>query len=265
MRKYQPKDNVQKKSYYTDRFYVAPKVPRGNAEESEVFANDVKKLSERFTVLESYIEIGQLVVIIEAKHNKDVIGFAKKELGYDILSEMSAMDFLAQRGGFEVFYQMLNLTAAKRMRVKCFLEEGKSIESVNSHFRCADFAEREMYDMFGIKVNNHPYLKRILMPDDWEGHPLLKSYPLQGDEFAQWYEIDKIFGKEYRAIVGPENRDAAMVDARDTMNFARLGHEVRYGEAPKESKSEIMYQEEGGVILIDKLNTENQKQLEERR
>ncbi len=50
------------------------------------------------------------------------------------------------------------------------------------YIRQLTFAEREMFDMFGIKVNNHPFLKRIIMPDDWEGHPLLKTYPLHGDE-----------------------------------------------------------------------------------
>lgn len=68
-------------------------------------------------------------------------------------------------------------------------------------------------------------MKRILMPDDWEGFPLRKTYPLQGDEFAQWYEVDKLFGKEARDIIGPEIRDSARVDRYDTERFARLGHE----------------------------------------
>ncbi len=55
-----------------------------------------------------------------------------------------------------------------------------AIESPVPLYKAANFAEREMFDMFGIKVNNHPFLKRIIMPDDWEGHPLLKTYPLHG-------------------------------------------------------------------------------------
>jgi len=98
-------------------------------------------------------------------------------------------------------WQLLNIDEAKRIRVTTRIKQGEAIESIEKLYRSANFAERELFDMFGIKVNNHPFLKRILMPDDWEGHPLLKTYPLHGDEFASWYEVDKIFGKEYRESV----------------------------------------------------------------
>ena len=95
------------------------------------------------------------------------------------LTELSAIDWIAERGGFEVFYQMLSMTKRKRIRVKCFIKENEAINSIEKLFRSADWSEREMYDMFGIKINNHPYMKRILMPDDWEGYPLRKTYPLR--------------------------------------------------------------------------------------
>ena len=117
---------------------------------------------------------------------------------------------------------MLNVTEAKRVRVVCQLANGSAIESIVPLFKMANFAEREMFDMFGIVANNHPYLKRILMPDDWSGHPLLKTYPLHGDEAASWYEVDKIFGKENRDAIGPENRDPAKVDRYDTKRFSRV-------------------------------------------
>lgn len=202
MRKYTPKDNVQKKSYYTDRFWVAPRVPREKVEKGSHFATVVKTLGKQ--VKESYIEVGQLVLHIDAKENFEVIKALKENCGYKQCSEQSAVDYLAQDGEFELFYQLLNFEEAKRVRVVCRLKKGEAIESIYPLYKSANFAEREMFDMFGIKVNNHPFLKRILMPDDWEGHPLLKTYPLHGDEFASWYEVDKIFGKEYRDIIGPE-------------------------------------------------------------
>ena len=58
-----------------------------------------------------------------------------------------------------------------------------------------------MYDMLGVKVANHPNMKRLIMPDDWYDHPLKKTYPLQGDEVASWYEVDKILEKEARDIL----------------------------------------------------------------
>jgi NADH-quinone oxidoreductase subunit C len=93
------------------------------------------------------------------------------------------------------------------------------------------------------------------MPDDWQGHPLLKTYPLIGDEAAQWYEVDKIFGEEARDIIGPELRDSAQVDRYDTTRFARLGHEVPVGTKitkDNEPDTPIRYQEEGGVQLFGK-------------
>ncbi len=235
MRPYRPKDNVQKKSYYTDRFWVAPKIPKIDVKEDEVFASDTKKIKEKFDIKDAYIQRGQLVVEIDPKINKDLLFFLRDELEYDMLMELSAIDYLAQSGEFEIFYQLLSMSKRKRVRVKCRIKENEAIESVNSVFRSADWSEREMYDMFGIVVNNHPYLKRLLMPDDWVGYPLRKTYPLQGDEAAQWYEIDKIFGKEYREVVGPEMRDPAYINENDTNNFARYKHEVPKG-APADSE-----------------------------
>jgi len=113
-------------------------------------------------------------------------------------------------------------------------------------------------------VNNHPFLKRILMPDDWEGHPLLKTYPVEGDEFASWYEVDKIFGKEYRDIVGPENRDPARVDRYDSQRFSRIGYEVPFGaelnEETEEKKRPIEYSK---TFMVD--YTTGSKTLEKRK
>jgi NADH-quinone oxidoreductase subunit C len=265
MRQYTPKDNVQKKSYYTDRFYVSPTIPRLDVESDEVFSKDVEAIKAKFEVIEAYIEKEQLVVIINANDNKNVIELLKDELEYDFLCEMSAVDFLADRGEFEVFYQMLSTSKRKRMRVKTSIKENEAIESVEPLFRCADWAERECYDMFGIKFNNHPYLKRIMMPDDWQGHPLRKTYPLQGDEFAQWYEVDKIFGKEYRDVIGPELRDGAMIDRYDTTRFARLGKEVAYGAELKEDKAQSVVEEgygENNPLVED---FKNQKILDKRK
>ncbi len=261
MRKYVPKDNVQGKAYYTDRCWVSPRVPRTEVEAQSHYAAVVKALGKK--VKESYIEIGQLVVQINATDNFSVIETLKKECGYTQCSEQSAVDYLAKDGEFELFYQLLNITEAKRVRVVCRIKNGEAIESVEPLFKSANFAEREMFDMFGIKVNNHPFLKRILMPDDWEGHPLLKTYPLHGDDFASWYEVDKIFGKEYRDVIGPENRDPARIDRYDTKRFSRVGYEVPFNAdiSKGEKENPIEYSE---TLLVD-YNKNSSKQLDERR
>ena len=253
MRKYTPKNDVQKKSYYSDRFYVTPALPKEHIDNDEVFKSDSDALTSRFDISEAYIQQDHMIVILNNfKQNKEVVGFMKNALGYDMLMELSAVDYIASCGGFEIFYEMLSMSKHKRARVKCFIKEHDAIDSVEAHFRSADWSEREMYDMYGVKVNNHPFMKRIIMPDDWNDHPLRKTYPLQGDEAAQWYEVDKIFGREYRDVIGPEIRDAAAVDRYDTTRFARLGHEVPYGTdiSQGEPDTPLGYQEEGGVRLF---------------
>jgi len=259
MRAYKPKDNVQAKAYYTDRFYVAPQVPKTPVEEDEVFAADLAAIKAKFEVKEAYIQVEQMVVYINAHDIYRVLELMRDELAYTQLSEMSAIDWLAKDNTFEIFYQMLSMTKRKRIRVKYFIQNGQAVDSVEKLFRSADWSEREMFDMFGIEANNHPFMKRILMPYDWEGYPLLKTYPLEGDEFAAWYEVDKIYGKEARDIIGPELRDTARVDRYDSERFARLGHEVPKGtkitgDEPAVSQS---YQEEDGVFLIKKLDKES--------
>ncbi|VAY88263.1 NADH-ubiquinone oxidoreductase chain C [hydrothermal vent metagenome] len=251
MRSYQNKKDVQQKSYYSDRFYIAPQVPRHSIYSDPTFSNDVLSLSKKIIIVESYIELDHLVVIVDATNNLKTIEHLKEICAYDFLVELTAVDYIVTKGGFEVVYEMLSTTKRRRVRVKCFLKQSQAIESVNPLFRMADFSEREMYDMYGIKVNNHPMLKRILMPDDWQGHPLLKTYPLHGDEDAQWYEVDKIFGKESRDIVGPEIRDAAVVDRYDTERFSRLGHEVPFGAdiSDGEPDTPIQYQEKDGIKI----------------
>ena len=233
MRKYTPKGNVQAKAKYTDRFYVSPMVPREKPEDGSFFADVVSKLEAKgVEVLDSYIEIGQLVIKVKPEQNLEAVKALKEDSCFNMCSELSAVDYLAKDGEFEIFYQLLNLEKALRARVITRIKGDQAIESIHPVFKMANFAEREMFDMFGIYVNNHPYLKRILMPDDWVGHPLLKTYPLQGDEAASWYEVDKIFGKEYRDVIGPELRDPARIDRYDTQRFARVGKEVPFGADP---------------------------------
>ena len=266
MRRYVAKDDVQAKSYYNDRYWVAPQVPKSPVESDEVFAADLAAIKAKFEVTEAYIQVEQMVVYIKPEDNYGVLELLRDECGYTQLSEMSAIDWLAKQGQFEVFYQMLSMGKRKRLRVKMFIDEKQAVNSVEKLFRSADWSEREMFDMFGIKLNNHPFPKRILMPDDWEGWPLRKTYPLQGDEFAAWYEVDKIFGKEARDIIGPELRDPAEVNRYDTKRFARLGYEVPYGTdiSKGETKTDLAYQEESGVFLVEKFTEAKSVVIEDR-
>ena len=265
MRAYKPKDDVQAKAYYTDRYYVAPQVPKSDVSEDAVFAADLEAIKAKFEVKEAYIQVEQMVIYINQHDIYGVLELMRDELSYTQLSEMSAIDWLAKDNTFEIFYQMLSMTKRKRIRVKYFIQNGQAVDSVEKLFRSADWSEREMYDMFGIEANGHPFMKRILMPYDWQGHPLLKTYPLEGDEFAAWYEVDKIYGKEARDVIGPEIRDTARVDRYDSERFARLGHEVPKGTkiTGDEPENPQEYQEEGGVFLIKKYTKESSKVIDD--
>jgi NADH-quinone oxidoreductase subunit C len=267
MRKYTPKDSVQRQAYFSDRFFVSPPVPRLNPNEDEIFAKDFEEINYCISVKEAYIELTHLVVVIDKSFLISCVKLLKDKLEYDMLIELSAIDYLASKDGYEIFYEFLSLSKHKRLRVKCFLPKDKSIESLTPFFKSANWSEREMYDMLGVKVANHPNLKRLIMPDDWYDHPLKKTYPLQGDEAASWYEVDKIFGKEARDIIGPEQRDPAAIDRYDTTRFARLGHEVPFGMdiTQFEPVTPISYEEEGGNTLVKKLKPEESVVLKRRR
>ncbi len=264
MRKYVDKNNTQARPYYTDRFHKVPHIPKEDIKEDKVFAKDVEELKKEFEIKEAYIQREQLVVYINPDDNVEVLKFLRDRLEYNFLSELSAIDWLAKSGEFEIFYQMLSTSKKKRMRVKLFIKEKDPLKSVSEIYKSADWSEREMYDMFGVVITGHHYMKRILMPDDWYGHPLRKTYPLQGDEHAQWYEVDKIFGEEYRDVIGPEQRDSARVDENDTYNFARIRHEVPFGADPSKDIVKTDYQEEDGVFLVKKLKKDESKILKER-
>lgn len=264
MRKYQDKQNVQKKAYHTDRFRIIDELPKKDVNEDEVFSFMLEEFKKHLHVNDAYIQLDQLVIFIDPKDNQTALQ-AMKDIGFESLSEMSAVDFIAQNGRFEIFYQMLSMKYKKRARIKCFLEQNDSIKSVENIYKSANWAEREMYDMFGIVVTEHSYLKRILMPDDWSGYPLLKTYPLQGDEAAQWYEVDKLFGKEYRDVVGKEQRDSAKVIKNDTINFSRLNHAVAYNTPASEEKTPQEYQEDKGVAIVTKVKKQDTKIIKGRR
>lgn len=274
MRRFQNRQNVQNKVYHSDRFYESPTLAKESVYNDATFSNDYLSINKNIEIKEVFLELDHLVMWIKPEDNISAIKYAKEILAYDLLVELSAIDYVESKGGFEIFYEMLSTSKRKRLRFKTFIKKNQAIESVNPLFRSADWSEREMYDMFGIIINNHPYLKRILMPDDWHDHPLLKTYPLHGDEAASWYEVDKIFGKDARDVIGPEERNDAEIDRYDSTRFSRLGHEVPFGldiDSENEMKNEIQYQEDGGVHLgvgpklvqpFDEIDTKN---LQERK
>ena len=120
-------------------------------------------------------------------------------LRFNVLTEITAVDYLPREPRFEVVYHLLSIPHRLRLRLKVRVPIGGSLPTMQGVWPSAGWLEREVYDMFGIVFENHPDLRRILMPDDWEGHPQRKDYPVQINKAAQTYEPLEISEQEFRA------------------------------------------------------------------
>ena len=157
---------------------------------------------------------GETTVTIERGSIRDACLHARDELGFNLLSGIVATDYLGwgakgvsgyigTAGGrdinfpmtqglqtlpepktkrFSLSYHLLALASgAPRLRLQCWVDDGEPVPSVVSVWPTADWHEREQFDLMGIRFDGHPNLKRLIMDDDWEGHPLRKDYPLGGE------------------------------------------------------------------------------------
>ncbi len=108
------------------------------------------------------------------------------------LSDLCGVDYPKRRLRFEVVYNLFSLKYRSMIRLKVLVpEEDPSIDSVVTVWSGANWHEREACDMFGIVFNGHPDLRRILMPEDWEGYPLRKDYPLKGPEDSEYRKFEE--------------------------------------------------------------------------
>jgi NADH-quinone oxidoreductase subunit C len=103
------------------------------------------------------------------------------ECAFNFLSDVTCVDWTPAEPRFEVIYHLLSISKKERVRLKVRLDGASPVvESVTPVWPAANYFEREVFDLFGIRFSGHPYLRRIQMPEDWEGHPLRKDYPVEG-------------------------------------------------------------------------------------
>jgi NADH:ubiquinone oxidoreductase subunit C len=165
-------------------------------------------------VVETQEQHGQTILVVDPARLVEACTYLRDEGGFNFLSDIQASDYLGwgERGvtgyigtadgrdinhpgsqgyarvpdpkpkRFAVTYQLLRVSESPaRLTVKIWLDEGEDVDSVLPVWPAADWFEREAWDMMGIRFTGHPNLVRILMPEDWEGHPLRKDYPLGGE------------------------------------------------------------------------------------
>jgi NADH-quinone oxidoreductase subunit C len=111
----------------------------------------------------------------------NVCRFLKTQQEFVRLSTVTGVDRYPDEPRLEVVYHLHSLARNQRVRLRCRLPgSNPEIDSVTEVWRAANWFERETFDLFGVRFRNHPDLRRIMMPDDWEGHPLRKDYPVTG-------------------------------------------------------------------------------------
>ncbi len=175
---------------------AAPKAPVKKKEEGpkpvDASAHPlVKKLRDQLdgAVIEATEFLGQLSIRIEPARVVEVCEALKQdpETPFNYLSDLTCAHYPDHREApFEVIYNLYSISANERVRLKAWVN-GEGVDSVTGVWPAADWPEREVYDLFGVKFHNHPDLRRILLPPDWEGHPLRKDYPLEFVE-NKWTE-----------------------------------------------------------------------------
>ena len=147
-------------------------------------------------VIEKGVTAGDQWVTVPAERIREVLSALKSD-GYRLLVFLTCVDHLVDASRefparYELVYQLRDLEKPLNLRVRAFIDgDPPRIDSVHDIFPPANWEERETYDMFGIVFADHPGLTRILMPDDWVGHPLRRDYPVGGEvvEFSEEHEI----------------------------------------------------------------------------
>jgi NADH-quinone oxidoreductase subunit C len=125
----------------------------------------------------------EVTVTVGKENLIKICGFLKENLQYNFLTDVTAVDCMGKTPRFIMVYHLLSIPGKERLRLKAPVNESDpAIDSLVPLWKTANWLEREVFDMFGITFNNHPDLRRILLADDWSGHPLRKNYPLQGPD-----------------------------------------------------------------------------------
>jgi NADH-quinone oxidoreductase subunit C len=125
----------------------------------------------------------ELTVWLDRTLIRDACALLKSdaELNFNFLADVTCVDWHPTEPRFEIVYHLLSITRKERLRLKVRLAgDDPNIESVVDVYPAANFFEREIFDLFGVRFSGHPHLHRILMPDDWQGYPLRKDYPVEG-------------------------------------------------------------------------------------
>ncbi len=144
---------------------------------AQAFAQKVLKKFSTATVSEFR---GEQTVVVKLAELRSVMEFCRRELEMDFLIDVSSVDNMGSEPRFEIVYEVAKVDDSVHVRIKAAVPEGEEVHTVSDLWATADWHEREVYDMMGIRFTNHPNLRRILMWEGYPYHPLRKEFPLAG-------------------------------------------------------------------------------------
>jgi len=125
----------------------------------------------------------EMTIVVERSTIREACALLRDhaDCPFNYISDVTCVDWYPAEPRFEVVYHLLSIPKQERVRLKVRLNgDSPAVESVTSVWPGANYFEREVFDLFGIRFSGHPYLRRIQMPENWEGHPLRKDYPVEG-------------------------------------------------------------------------------------
>jgi NADH-quinone oxidoreductase subunit C len=169
---------------------AAPRPPAAPAPPKEgpvALDNDlVKRYKEKFgsAILEAWIDRKQSILVVSREMLGDIALYSRDDEKFDWLSDLTAVDWPKRDKRFDIVLNMYSMEKNERLRLKAHASADERVPSVQGIWSTANWMEREAYDMFGVIFEGHPDLKRILLPDEWQGFPLRKDYDILTQDTA---------------------------------------------------------------------------------
>ena len=164
-----------------------PAGPTPQPWESEMVASFKRRFGSGIREASTYV--GQPYMVVDASVVYQVLQILHEDEGFDYCVDITAVHYPKREEPFDLVWILYSFPCNERIRVKTLLKEGASAPSVTAVWSSSNWLEREVYDMFGIRFEGHPDLKRILLPDGWQGHPLRKDYPILQQD-TEWVKIN---------------------------------------------------------------------------
>jgi NADH dehydrogenase (ubiquinone) Fe-S protein 3 len=161
------------------------------------FGKYISKIIPGIVYIESFYK-NEIIITIPSNFIENIIQFLKMHTNtqFKVLSDICAVDFLKKATRFEIIYNLLSIRFNTKIRVKTFLNELTPINTITNIFACANWWEREIWDLFGIFFTKHPDLRRILTDYSFKGHPLRKDFPLSGFLEIRYDDLQKCLVSE---------------------------------------------------------------------